>query len=78
MVVKGVADMAGRFVLLVHLVEERHFLLAGTAPGRPEIHHDHLALVLTERTGLPAQSVQRKGGGRPRRIAAGGERRRGR
>src|SRR5450631_1109094 len=62
---------ARRLVFLVHLIEQRHLLLAGTAPGRPEVHHDYLALVLTQGSRLSGQRGESKGGRGSRRIAAG-------
>ncbi len=35
-------------VLLVNVLEQGHFLAARSAPARPEVEHDHLALVLRQ------------------------------
>src|SRR5258706_4123863 len=61
---------ARRFVLLVHLIQQGHLLLAGAAPGCPEIHHDYPALVLAQGGRLSGQRRESKGGRRARPNAA--------
>ena len=51
---------AQRAVTLVHLIEQRHFLTAGTAPARPEVQHHDLTLQLVQRYDLQHLDGQRE------------------
>lgn len=50
--------------LFRRLLEQRHLVAAGTAPGGPEVEHDDLPAQRLERqVSLPVQPLEREGGG---------------